>query len=126
MLISELEWHFDLPFWNTPQGYYDLTPNEVLNNPREHKEEFERINNADMRYPLDIMFWKNKWVLLDGLHRLAKAKVQKMDKVKVRKISQKHIHLLKLNYYVMYYVIKLHTKLLMGSIRIISAAQNYT
>ena len=30
MDIADLEWHFDLPFWNTKDGYYDLKPLEVL------------------------------------------------------------------------------------------------
>ena len=72
--ISELEWHFDIPFWDTIGGYHDLRPNEVLENPKEFKEKFERIMRSDLSYPLDIMFWKDRWLLLDGLHRLVKAK----------------------------------------------------
>lgn len=44
--------------------------------------------NADMTYPLDIMFWKDRWVMLDGLHRLLKAKHLGMSKVTVRKIPK--------------------------------------
>lgn len=95
MSMRNLEWHFDLPFWNTENGFYNLTPYEVLNNPDVYVEEFERIQNANLDYPLDIMFWKNKWLLLDGLHRLAKAKVQGMRSVKVRKIPQSAITTIK-------------------------------
>lgn len=91
MNIEELEWHLSLPFWSTKNGYYDLTPNEVLNNAEEHKEEFERILKADLNYPLDIMFWKGNWLLLDGLHRLVKAKHLGHKKVTVRKIDKKYI-----------------------------------
>lgn len=65
MSISELEWHFDIPFWNKPNGYYDLTPNEVINNPSEYENEFRRTMDADLKHPLDIMLWKNNWLLLD-------------------------------------------------------------
>jgi len=95
MHILELEWHFDIPFWNRPNGYYDLTPNEVINNPNEYQDEFKRTMNADLKHPLDIMFWKNNWLLLDGLHRLVKAKQLGMDKIKVRKISKDYIPLIK-------------------------------
>lgn len=91
MDIRELQWHFEIPFWNTPNGFYDLKPNEVLANPEKYKEEFKRTMKADLKYPLDIMFWKGKWLLLDGLHRLVKAKQSGMEKVKVRKIPQKFI-----------------------------------
>ena len=86
MDISELEWHFDIPFWNTPGGYYDLTPNGVLDNPDKYEEEFNRTMSADLSHPLDIMFWKGRWLLLDGLHRLVKAKQQGAKTLKVRKI----------------------------------------
>ncbi|MCR4326474.1 MAG: hypothetical protein NUV52_02370 [Candidatus Roizmanbacteria bacterium] len=88
MDITELEWHFDIPFWWTkPDGFYDLTPNDVLQNPEKHTEEYERIIQANLNYPLDSMFWRNRWLLLDGLHRLVKAKTLGMKTIKVRKIS---------------------------------------
>lgn len=94
MDISELEWHFDIPFWNTPNGYYDLTPNQVLEDQEKYKEEFERTMKTDLQYPLDIMFWKNRWLLLDGLHRLVKSKQLGLKMVKVRKISKELIPLI--------------------------------
>ena len=95
MVMSELEWHFDVPFWNKPGGYYDLTPMEVLTVSDEYKEEFEKIMNSDLSYPLDIMFWKGRWLMVDGLHRLVKAKKIGMKTVKVRKLSQQHIPLIR-------------------------------
>ena len=90
--LHELEWHFDIPFWNKyPEGYYDLTPNQVLNNPTKYKEESQKIENADMSYPLDIMFWRNRWLMLDGLHRLVRAKQLGWNTINVRKIPQSDI-----------------------------------
>lgn len=86
MDIKELEWHFDIPFWSTPNGFYDLKPNSVLAEPDNHREEYERTLKADLIYPLDIMYWKKRWLLLDGLHRLVKAKKLGLKKVKVRKV----------------------------------------
>lgn len=89
--IKDLEWHFDIPFWDKPGGYYDLKPNDVINFPKKFKEEFDRTMKADLSHPLDIMLWKEKWLLLDGLHRLVKAKLLGMKKVRVRKISEDKI-----------------------------------
>ena len=86
MDIKELEWHFEIPFWSTTDGFYDLTPNRVLKEPETYRDEFERILKADTNYPLDIMFWKSRWLLLDGLHRLVKLKQQNIETIKVRKI----------------------------------------
>ncbi len=86
MNIEELQWHFDIPFWWTkPDGFYDVTPDVVLQNPEKHREEYERIMQANLDYPLDIMFWKNRWLLLDGLHRLVKTKKLGMKKLKYEK-----------------------------------------
>ena len=41
---------------------------------------------SDLRHSIDIMENKGKWLILDGLHRLAKAKILGHTKVKVRKI----------------------------------------
>jgi len=86
MPISELTWHFDTPFWFTKGGYYDLMPKTVIENPKDHIEEYGRTMAADLNYPLDIMFWKGRWLLLDGLHRLAKAFVLEAKTVQVRKV----------------------------------------
>lgn len=92
MDISKLAWHFDIPFWDKPNGgYYDLTPNDVLDKPETYREEFERTMKADLSHPLDIMFWKGKWLMLDGLHRLIKQKQLGYSRVNVRKIPQKYI-----------------------------------
>ena len=85
--IDELKWHFDTPFW----GHYQLKPIDVINNPSKYEDEYKRIMNSDLQYPLDIMFWKGKWLLLDGLHRLAKARVLGLKTVNVRKIPQEAI-----------------------------------
>lgn len=82
MPITDLEWHFEIPFW----GNYSLKPIDVLNDQDKYQEEFNRTMRADLSYPLDIMFWKNRWLLLDGLHRLLKAKILGQTSVKVRKV----------------------------------------
>jgi hypothetical protein len=94
MEIRELVWHFDIPFWNTSGESYNLTPNQVLEDPEKYKNEFDRIMKADLLHPLDIMFWKNRWLLLDGLHRLAKARKLGLDRVKVRKVPRDKITLI--------------------------------
>ena len=86
--ISKLEWHFEIPFLNTSKGFYDLTPNQVLNNPGKHKKEYKRTIKANLKHPIDIMPNKGKWLILDGLHRLMKAKLLGIKNVKVRKIPR--------------------------------------
>lgn len=90
MSISELEWHFDIPFlWEN--GVYNLTSREVIEKPDEHKTEYERTMSADLSYPIDIMENKGRWLILDGLHRLMKSSMLGMQTVQVRKISRDYI-----------------------------------
>ena len=95
MPIQELEWHFEIPFWNTRNGYYDLKPIDVIENPKEFSEEFDKVMSSDVVFPLDIMFWKNRWLLLDGLHRLLKLKQLGKQKIKVRKVPTSAISLIR-------------------------------
>jgi hypothetical protein len=91
MSISKLSWHFDIPFWWHDGGYYNLKPSDVINNPEKYKQEYERTMSSDLSYPLDIMYWKKRWLLLDGLHRLVKAYILGENTIKVRKVPVKEI-----------------------------------
>ncbi len=89
--IKELEWHFEIPFWDTKHGYYDLKPNDVIDCPKNYQEEYDRAMSSNLSYPIDIMENKGRWLILDGLHRLVKAKILGETKVAVRKIPRDKI-----------------------------------
>ncbi len=89
--LSELAWHFDIPFWDLKPGYYNLTPNDVVEFPKKYELEHERTMKADLSHPIDIMENKGRWLILDGLHRLVKAKILGSTRVKVRKIPRSAI-----------------------------------
>ena len=91
MPVSDLAWHFTVPFLWNPPGIYNLTPQEVLNSPENYPRERERIFSADLQYPIDIMENKGRWVILDGLHRLLKAFLEGRSVVRVRKIPRECI-----------------------------------
>ena len=91
MSIKKLEWMFDIPFWWTKGSYYNLSPNQVIANPKKYSYEYKRTMKADLKYPIDIMFYKGRWLILDGLHRLVKAKLLGMKVVKVRKIPKSKV-----------------------------------
>jgi len=95
MPINELAWHFDIPFiWSKPDGYYDVKPSEVISHPEQYLEEYERTMQADTAYPIDIMYWKKRWLILDGLHRLMRQAIEGKEVVKVRKIPETAIPLI--------------------------------
>lgn len=88
MSIKELEWHFYIPFWG---NNYDIKPIDVIKYPEKYFEEYQKIMNSDLKYPIDIMKNKGRWTILDGLHRLAKCHLLNIKMVKVRKIPRTEI-----------------------------------
>lgn len=94
--ITDLEWHFDIPFiWSKPNGYYDLKPRDVLENPEKYPEEYSRTMQANTNYPIDIMLWRGRWLILDGLHRLMREFIEGKEIINVRKISESAIPLIR-------------------------------
>lgn len=92
MKILELDWQFDFPFWHSSKKRYVITPNQVFKNPEKYKEQYDRIMDADLKYPMDIMLnQKGLWEILDGLHRLAKAYLLGYEEVEIRKIPLSEI-----------------------------------
>lgn len=85
--IEELEWHFEIPFWNS----YNLKPNDVIKFPEQYKDEYDRIIISDISYPIDIMENKGRRLILDWLHRLVKLKILGKTEIQVRKIPREKI-----------------------------------
>jgi len=92
MAIADLEWQFKIPFWHTQKGRYTISPQEVIDNPNKYPDNYKRIMDSDLRHPIDIMKnRKGKWEILDGLHRLVKARLKGYTEVDVRKIPESEI-----------------------------------
>ncbi len=92
MQVKKLLWHLDLPVWekeNTDD--WNLTPKEVLKNPREEPNHSKKIKNSNLKYPIDIMMNNGRYTLSDGYHRLAKAYKLGLKTVEVRKIPREFI-----------------------------------
>lgn len=88
MDISELAWHFDIPFWSKPGGFYNLPAREVIEHRDENEQEYKRTLQADISHPIDIMLWRGRWLILDGLHRLVKQAIEGKKMVRVRKVPE--------------------------------------
>ena len=94
MNIDELLWILDVPFWEDEKGNIVITPNEVIDNPNKYLSHWNKIQAADTSYPVDIMKnKKDKWLTLDGLHRLVKLVLANKSTVQVRKIPPELIYL---------------------------------
>jgi len=84
--INELLWNLDLPFWEEEKiDDWNLTPREVIQNPKHYPNHYQRILRVDLNYPICIAKSKNeKRFVLDGTHRLARAYIDNLKTIKVK------------------------------------------
>ena len=88
LAMAELEWALGLPIWasDPPEKIFDLAPRQVLENPEKFPGHWKRIREADTSFPIHVMLWKNKWLIMDGFHRLLRLKADGANKVNVYKV----------------------------------------
>ena len=91
MSIKELEWHFNVPFWDWNNECYNLCPIQVIENKEKYNKQYDRVMASDLSYPIDIMENKGRYVILDGLHRLVKYKILGYEEINVRIIPREEI-----------------------------------
>jgi len=91
--LAQLEWHLDLPFWSSepPLPRFDLRPRRVLADPSCHPVHADRIERAELRYPIDVMAHRGRLCVMDGLHRLAKAAQLGHRQLLVRRIPRARV-----------------------------------
>jgi hypothetical protein len=92
--LADLRWHFEMPIWSVAPGmHFDLRPAEVIRNPGLHPRHDQRIEKADISYPLDLMLTPRGLTVIDGVHRLAKYEILQRDEVSARIIPEEMLAL---------------------------------
>jgi hypothetical protein len=84
--LDDLAWHLDLTVWTTVRGEprFDLAPATVLAAPGRHGRHWATIQDVDLRHPLELFRNGDRWVILDGYHRLCRHWLQRSSRVPVR------------------------------------------
>lgn len=87
--ISEIEYNLDIPYLEQ-EGTHDwnLTPRMLIKNFDKELSHAKKINEIDLKHPIEIYLHKNKWIILDGVHRFTKAVLLGHEKIKVRRVSE--------------------------------------
>ncbi|HWV23883.1 MAG TPA: hypothetical protein VNZ58_06815 [Thermomicrobiales bacterium] len=86
--IGEVAWLFDVPLWAVGGEPFRVTPNEVRTRPRRFMEQFERTMASDLAWPIHIMRFRGRWIVLDGVHRLLKADMTGKRTVRAMALSE--------------------------------------
>ncbi|WP_237745144.1 hypothetical protein [Kribbella catacumbae] len=71
--VADLLWMFDLPLWQLNGERFKVTPNQVAATPMNYRPHYERVMDADLDFPIHLVAYRGRLVVLDGLHRLLKA-----------------------------------------------------
>jgi len=77
------------------EGNADISPIDVIENPkknRKYTKHYNRVVNADMQYPILVYLDDNKNpIIVDGLHRLSRAYMEKHPTISVRYVTNKQL-----------------------------------
>lgn len=76
------------------EGVADIAPIEVIDAPNKNRKfakHYSKILNADMSYPILVYDADEFSVIVDGLHRLSRAYIEKHPTIKVRYVTDKQL-----------------------------------
>lgn len=71
--IADLLWMFDLPLWQVEGERFKVTPHQVAETPMNFRAHYQRVMDADLDFPINLVAYRGRLVVLDGVHRLLKA-----------------------------------------------------
>ena len=75
-----------------------ISPMMVIKYPKKYKHHYKRILDANLKYPIILSEQKGGRIILDGYHRLTKAYIHKLKKIKTHVLSKKVLKKFKLDY----------------------------
>jgi hypothetical protein len=73
--VAELAWHLELPLWAQDGHPFTVAPAQVGAEPDRFPEQYARTLAADLAHPLHLLDRPERLTILDGAHRLLKAKL---------------------------------------------------
>ncbi|THF67415.1 hypothetical protein E6C76_03355 [Pseudothauera nasutitermitis] len=76
VLTSEFVYLLKLPLWSSvsKQGLlFDICPMDVIHDPHASIYQAQRLQQTELRYPIEVLTVKGKRWVLDGVHRVAKS-----------------------------------------------------
>jgi len=97
---SELDYLLDLKLWSSiPNAgmLFDISPRSVIESPAASPHQYQRIQQADTSFPIDMLSFRNRRWILDGVHRLAKLCIIDSEWVALRLHSETLIAAIRTN-----------------------------
>lgn len=89
---SELDNNLTIPYLESKgTDDWNLSPKMLIENFDYEEPHAKKVDEADMQYPIEIYFFKNQWIILDGVHRFTKAHLFGLKTIRVRHVSNEII-----------------------------------
>jgi hypothetical protein len=85
--LADFDGLLDLPLWSSVPNrgmLFDLLPREVVAVPQKAPHQYRRILAANTEFPIDLLSYRGRRWILDGVHRLAKLSLIGVEVVSVR------------------------------------------
>lgn len=90
--ISEIANNLEIPYLEREvTDDWNLCIRELLENFDNESHHAKQTMDADLSFPIELYFYKDQWIILDGVHRLARAILENRDTILVRRIPQNEI-----------------------------------
>lgn len=91
VLVEELARLFDLPLWQMNGTRFQVSPRQVRDDPAGFPDHLKRVMASDLRYPIHLVEYKGRLVVLDGFHRLLKAAIEGRREIDAMVLSQQDL-----------------------------------
>jgi hypothetical protein len=88
MPVADLLWLLDIPLWADAGEPFRLTPIEVGAHPDRFPDQWARTTAAGLAWPIHVLRFNGRWPILDGVHRLLKAKVLGLSTIPAMTLSE--------------------------------------
>jgi hypothetical protein len=90
--ISEIAYNMDIPYLEQEgTNDWNLSPRMVLENFKKEIFHANKVNTADLQYPIELYLHQDKRIILDGVHRFIKAVQLGNTHIKARRVPSELI-----------------------------------
>jgi len=95
--ISEIFYNADIPYLEKEgTDDWNLSPNELIKNFKNEPTHADWVDKVDLKFPIAIYKFRDKWIIIDGVHRFTKSLMFKNKTILVKKIPDELIETLKI------------------------------
>lgn len=79
--VADLAWVLDLPLWQLDGKRFQVRPYDVEGSPSRYPHHYARVMRVNLAYPIHLARHTCRLAVLDGAHRLLRAKIEGRDTI---------------------------------------------